>query len=359
MFEHKTFESILQDMLDDVSDDVDKREGSIIYDALAPAAMRLAENYQELDVFLRLTFADTSSGEYLQRRTAEYGVRVKLATKAIRKGTFTDTSSNPLDVAIGTEFRLGDIVYVVTERIAEGEFKLRAETTGTIGNLDFGELLPIEALEGLGIGELMDVIVPGEDEEEDDELYARYLNELNAQPFGGNRDDYKEKILGIEGVGAVKLFRAPEGGGTVRATILDSSFNVASQLLVDSVQVSIDPLESQGEGLGIAPIGHSLTVKSATVRNVSVQSSLTLAAGTTIGQVQPLVEEVLGTFFLNLRKSWKDEPNAIVRISQIEAQILTVSEIVDISNTLLNDTSVNISLDVDEVPFLNGVVLNG
>ena len=38
MYEKMTYESILQKMLNMVSDDVDKREGSIIYDALAPAA---------------------------------------------------------------------------------------------------------------------------------------------------------------------------------------------------------------------------------------------------------------------------------------------------------------------------------
>ena len=39
----KTFSQILADMLARVPNDLDKREGSIIYDALAPAAVELAE----------------------------------------------------------------------------------------------------------------------------------------------------------------------------------------------------------------------------------------------------------------------------------------------------------------------------
>ena len=39
MFEDMTFENILSQMLENVKGDVDKREGSIIYDALAPVAM--------------------------------------------------------------------------------------------------------------------------------------------------------------------------------------------------------------------------------------------------------------------------------------------------------------------------------
>lgn len=43
MYEEQTFEAIIKRMLDRVSGDVDKREGSVIYDALAPIAFSLAE----------------------------------------------------------------------------------------------------------------------------------------------------------------------------------------------------------------------------------------------------------------------------------------------------------------------------
>ena len=36
MYENITYESILQRMLDRIPDDMDKREGAVIYDALAP-----------------------------------------------------------------------------------------------------------------------------------------------------------------------------------------------------------------------------------------------------------------------------------------------------------------------------------
>ena len=43
MYEDMTYEHILQGMLNRVPDDIDKREGSVIYDALAPAAYFLAD----------------------------------------------------------------------------------------------------------------------------------------------------------------------------------------------------------------------------------------------------------------------------------------------------------------------------
>ena len=44
--EYYTYESILKRMLARVDDTMDKRVGSIIYDALAPCAAELAEEYK-------------------------------------------------------------------------------------------------------------------------------------------------------------------------------------------------------------------------------------------------------------------------------------------------------------------------
>lgn len=66
MYEKMTYESILQKMLNMVSDDVDKREGSIIYDALAPAAYFLADQFFQLDNFVDLLLPDTALGIFRQ-----------------------------------------------------------------------------------------------------------------------------------------------------------------------------------------------------------------------------------------------------------------------------------------------------
>ena len=48
MFEEKTYEKIMQDKLNRVPSDVDKREGSVVYDALAPNAMEFREELYSL-----------------------------------------------------------------------------------------------------------------------------------------------------------------------------------------------------------------------------------------------------------------------------------------------------------------------
>ena len=50
MFEDYTFENLIKRMLARAPKEIDKREGSVIYDALAPAAAELAQMYIDLDV---------------------------------------------------------------------------------------------------------------------------------------------------------------------------------------------------------------------------------------------------------------------------------------------------------------------
>ena len=57
-----------------MSDELDKREGSVIYDAIAPAALELANMYVALDVVMDEVFADSASYYYLIKRAAERGI---------------------------------------------------------------------------------------------------------------------------------------------------------------------------------------------------------------------------------------------------------------------------------------------
>ena len=71
MFENMTYDNILADMLSRVTSDIDKREGSVIYDALAPCAYQLTQTYYHLNNFIDLVSGDTAVGEYLDRVVAD------------------------------------------------------------------------------------------------------------------------------------------------------------------------------------------------------------------------------------------------------------------------------------------------
>lgn len=356
--ETRTFEALLQSMLAQVPDDVDKREGSIVYNALAPAAAKLAQAYLEIELNRNLSYAATSSGEWLEKRTAEHGVNRKKATKAKRKGLFQDRNGAAVDVPIGSRFALDDLTYAVVEAVAPGVYELECEVAGTEGNSKFGAMLPVDYVAGLAKAELEDVRVPGEEEESDESLYQRYLAAINEQPFGGNVADYKNKICEVTGVGGVKVFPAWQGGGTVKCTILASDYTPPTSALIDDVQTFIDPIANSGQGLGFAPIGHKVTIAAAQTVNVVLSAVVTLQSGYTIGQVQPEIEEVFAAYLLSLRKRWKDTTEIIVRISQIEARILGISGIADIMGTTLNGSARNFTLGTEQVPVSGGVSVN-
>ncbi len=349
MFENMTFENILNDMLERIPNDIDKRPGSVIYDALAPAAYKLAEAYFLLRNYVDLFFADTAVGEYLSRRTAELGVMRHQATKAIRKIVTT----GPVD--IGTRWGLEDTTYVINEKISDTEYKAECEQPGTIGNVYSGPLYNIDNISGI-TAELTDVLIPGEDEESDESLRQRYFSTLVSQAFGGNIADYKEKVSALPGVGGVKVEPVWNGGGTVKLIIIDSEYNKPSDMLINEIQTAVDPVQNQGKGYGIAPIGHVVTVVGVEEVTIDIESEITLQTGYTWDDVKPAVEAAINGYFAELRSQWADSETLVVRISQIEVRVLAINGIVDIQNTKLNGQQQNIELGPYEIPVLGEVV---
>ena len=347
MYEGITYELILQRMIDRVlaqNPNIDTREGSIIYNALAPAAVELQNMYIQLDTILNESFADTQTRDYLIKRCAERGIIPEPATKAILKGEFN------IDVPIGSRFSLDMLNYIVIEKISDGIFKLECETPGSEGNQQFGTLIPIDYIEGLTSAELTELLIPGEDEEETEAFRKRYFDSLNAEAFGGNIKDYKEKVNALPGVGGVKVYPIWNGGGTVRLAIVASDYSVPTPDLIEVVQTAVDPTENQGKGVGFAPIGHVVTVTGVTSVTVDIEAEITYQDGWSWNDVKPYAEAAVDSYFKELSQAWADNDFLIVRISQIETRFLDLPGIVDIANTTLNGIAANLILGADEIP---------
>ncbi|MDU5011389.1 baseplate J/gp47 family protein [Clostridium sporogenes] len=359
MFENQTEEVILDRMMNKISNDLDKREGSIIYNALAPAAQEVAKMYSDMDYFLKCTFASPDMpDEFLDLRVAEEGLKREKPTYAIKKGYFYNEENELIDIPLNSRFSIEDFNFIAVEKISTGLYKMQCETTGIEGNSITGPLIPIEYIEGLSIATLGELIIPGEDKEDNYSLFNRYIEHLNEKPYGGNIADYKINTRAIEGVGTVKVFPIWNGGGTVKIVFLDSDYSVPTKELIDKVQTILDPVQNQGKGFGVAPVGHIVTVLGAKDIEINIETKLLLKRGLTIGQIQEDIEKVIKDYLLNLRKQWHEEDNTIVRISQIEARILNVEGVADLFNTKINDKEENLTLGTEEVPMFKEVVLS-
>lgn len=347
MFEAKTYESIMSDMLARVPSDFDKREGSVIYDALAPAAVELANIYIELDAVLDETFADTASINYLARRVAERGLSQILATKAILQAEFTPSA---LEISIGARFSCDELNYQVTDKISAGVYKVECETAGTEGNEHFGQMIPIDYINGLESATITSLLIPARDDETASELRERYFNSMRSQAFGGNIADYKEKTKAINGVGGVKVTPVWNGGGTVKLTIQNTLFDVPSSALISEVQNAIDPVGHSGEGYGIAPIGHVVTVDGITALTVNIVTTITYEEGWDWASAGQYIKNAIDEYFDELAEGWEDESNIIVRISLLESRILNAQGVLDITGTTLNGSAANLSLTASQIP---------
>lgn len=352
MYEDITYEQILKRMLDRVPNDLDKREGSVIYTALAPAAAEMQNMYIELDWMLNQSFADTQDREYLIRRCAERGIIPELATNAILKGEFSK------DIPIGSRFSLGLLNYTVIEKIDSGLYQLKCEVAGSDGNRSLGDLFPIDYIEGLASAKLTGVLVPGEDEESTEHLRQRYFNSLNAKAFGGNIQDYVEKTNSLNGVGGTKVYPTWDGGGTVKLVLIDSSSNKPSTELLTMVKEVADPEDCTGQGVGFAPIGHVVTVGAVSEVVIDIATNVTLNNGWEWQDVIEHIELCVEEYLKELRASWAESDGLIVRTSQIELRILNLAGILDIADTKINGIEGNLSLGPDEIP-VRGTVVNG
>ncbi len=338
MFEDQTYEVILARILARVPDTFDKREGSIIYDAVAPCAAELAQAYISLDAVISEGFADTASREYLIRRAAERGIAPSEATVATVKGVFTPTD---VEIPIGNRFSCGTLNYAVTEKTADGEYTLTCEETGSEANSVLGSLIPIDYVSGLETAEITEILIPAEDEEDTEVFRARYFDSFDSQTFGGNVTDYKNKTNAISGVGATKVTPIWNGAGTVKLTILNSEYSPASIELVSTVQETIDPTQD-ASGKGLAPIGHVVTVVSAGGVEINVSSTFTFDDDYSFAGLKTQIENAVNAYLLELRKTWAESSYLIVRIAQIDARLLDITGILDVSGTKINGTAANL-----------------
>lgn len=408
LFENQTYETLLASALARISSTFDKREGSMVYNGVAPSMAELAQLYIGLDFVFTATYIATAPREYLIERAKDRGLSPKAASAAVFRAEFN------IEVPVGARFSCEELNFIVTERMNGADsdaglsHKVTCETVGSAANDCAGDLIPIEYIAGLASAKLVELLIPGDDEEETEVFRQRVLDAVQSQAFGGNQADYKAKVLGIDGVAAVKVhpvwnsdlspaslipssavqtwfannintisdagvkawltavYTAALGkkltvGGTVKLVIMAANNAAPSTELINLVQTTMDPTQNAGEGLGLAPIGHVVKVEGVIPTTIAVSTHLTFATGYAWNDAKAAVNNTVAKYFDELAEAWENGAALIVRISQIESRILSecAAYISDIGNTKLNNATQNITLGEDNIPVLaSGGVVN-
>jgi uncharacterized phage protein gp47/JayE len=86
-------------------------------------------------------------------------------------------------VRVGTQFSLGDFNYTVIDQVNN---YVQCDTAGSEPNTIFGALTPHVEINGLESAEIIECVVPGEDDEDVEDLRTRYFDSIGVQSYGFN-----------------------------------------------------------------------------------------------------------------------------------------------------------------------------
>lgn len=264
-------------------------------------------------------FPDTADTEFLEKHAGLRGLRRRNATYASGVGV-TVTGTVGAVVSAGLQIKTDDNrFYETLEQKAVASngaatLQVRSLATGSIQNINNqqkGQFM--SAPRGVQTDVTLNGIVGGTDAESDASLLERLLELIRRPPAGGNRYDYKNWALAVDGVDAAYVYPLRRGLGTVDVAITSAN-SVPSDDTVRRVQAYIDDVRpvTAKEALVVKP--------DVTQLNFSVQIKL---INTTLPEMRTAIQAALTDYFNTVI------PGDDFILSQCEAIISDLVGVVD------------------------------
>lgn len=358
--------------LEKVPSNIDSRQGSIISDSLAPSAYSFAEVILYIRQWILDSYTQTATNQYLDYRGQERGLTRIAASNAVVTGRFLDRDGKPAAVVVGDRFAsIGPLpfFYAVSKVNDDGTGQLTSETTGDAPNHYIGQILPITPNDDVADAQIIEISVPARNVETDDEFRKRILANYNVNAYGGNVADYQDMVAQLHTVGAVQIYPTWAGGGTVKLVILDNDFTPPSDRLIHDVQAAIDPQDMPGDGYGLAPIGHKVTVIGPTERKIDVVVTVQTDGSVQVDEVRTKIKDAIEGYFDSVRRTWGNMDIAhrsyTLRIlrAQIIAAVLRIPGIINATDLTIAGGDADIKMTstgtLSELPVVGEVTVNG
>jgi len=348
---------VLNRMLENVSSDIDKSEGALIYDALSPTSIELARQKVKLDEVANKFDVENLSGDELATRVYQRtGITRNTATYANTAVTITGNGTITIGDLVQTP---GGVRFksLVTQVIAvTADIDVQAVVAGASGMVPSGQIVQFPvAIAGLVSVTNPDPTQDGFDAESDASLLQRYYDYIQNPATGGNIAQFTALIKNFAGVGDVKVYPTWDGNNTVKLVIIDANKLPPSVELVNDAQNYMDP-GIEGLGFGVAPFGALTTVEGAAGKNLDIGVTADIDTGYTNEQR-----------LANVRKSITDYLESIayksssVSYGKIGAAILASAGILDYTDLTINAGTANIPLSytsiLTETPVLGVVTI--
>lgn len=348
-YTEKTEEQIAKSMIDEMPSKYQKSVGFYTWDILMAISKCIKQVWDNLKYMSNLDDLRNMALEDLivfveQRR----GIKYKYATAStgqlkIINGSGTITKGDIFETPDGTQFHS-----LETKPVTTGDMiTLECLTTGISGNVPENTITVIPTtIAGIISVTNPEAFTGGYEAETKDELYQRYIDDLQKPITSANKYHYQKWAQEVAGVKKADVKPLWNGENTVKVLIVDRNSQPAGEELVKAVQDYIDPYEEDtmkgwGCGNGQAPIGAYCTVSSATALYLNIKASLIIKAGENITTIKQRVETEINSFLSEL--VFNDEIN-YVSYAKVGSKILGVEGITDYKNLTINGGVDNITI---------------
>lgn len=247
----ETEEEILQSMIDEVDPSLDTRDGSIIYDSLAPTAFELWRQKTLFYEILIQAFAHKAVGIFLDYIATDHHMSRYLAasSKVELEVIAKEGVIIPRATKIGCEET--DFIFTTDEALVIGATGTgiviaTCTSTGIVTNVEPNTVtLLLDPIQYVVSIKNPDYAYGGDDKEPDDSLRERILYQKRNPEHGGHEFDYIRWALSVTGVTYAKCLDKPRGIGTVDLII------GANETLIDEVYEAVKEFVDSKKPWGI------------------------------------------------------------------------------------------------------------
>lgn len=347
MFTDQTYELIKQRMMDNITDNIDKREGSFTNNMVSAKSNELARAYFNMNSIIDMAFIQNNSFTFLDMKVNEWGLSRKQGSKAT--GSVTVTGTNGISLSNGTVIECNGLRYIMLNDVVLGTDNIahiEALEIGTEYNLLANSIFTLaESVTGVTNISNSVALTGGTDIESDESLLDRYYTYIRKTSTSGNKNDYYNWAMEVDGCGDAKIFDATQLSqpGRVMVVIIDSNKTGADGTLIANVKDNIEKKR---------PLGSQVAVVSATEKAINISATIVPADGYTIDQIK---QEII----INVTKYLYDNAfrNSYVSVARIGNVILDTDGVFDYSNFTVNGSTNNITLEDTEVAVLGTVTV--
>ena len=351
---YKSAEDIYNSMSTTITN-VDKSENSLVYNTQVPCSMELSNALLCMDESLKKMFSASAYlngySYYLDLIASEQAVYRKQATFAVIKCKFEGKKN--------TTFKQGIVVSTKDNRLYStiedfttdsngiGYAMVCADNSGAKYNVGAGEICNFP----INYSNLKSVTNEEEyteayDEETDESLYERYVDKIRKPISSGNKYQYEQWALEVNGVGYAKCVPAEEigKGGVVKVIIATSDKRKATKDLIKKTYEHIDKERPILSG--------TLEVLTVSETPINITGNVEIDTSTTLNQVENAFKSELENYFYD-----EVYDNKRITIAKIQSILINIAGVTDYSDIKINGNASNVILNDEEIAILSSVRL--